>query len=84
MVADFVDGYLFLRNNLNILLSKGTVSELGSDEEYRKAQVVVGMLYLFWDIALKVTQNFKSTTNYLLQYLHLFVPSKHGTRVLLC
>ena len=84
MVADFVDGYLFLRNNLDILLSKGKVSELSSDEEYREAQVVVGMLYLFWDIALKVTRSFKSTTDYLLRYLRLFVPSKHGTRVLLC
>lgn len=49
------------------------VSTSGSDEEYMEAQVMIAILYLFWDFALKGNDGFGAPTRGLLRYLAAFV-----------
>jgi hypothetical protein len=71
MVLLIVDAYLFLKKILDSILTQSKTSLHGSDEE--EAQVIVAMLYLFFEIALPVTHNLKTATENLVRYVSVFV-----------
>ena len=73
LVLLIVDGFSFLKESLDRILTQSEVSLGGSDEEEREVKVIVAMVYLFFEIALQVTRNLKTATGGLLCYLSLFV-----------
>lgn len=79
-----VDAYLFLRERLTNILSENKVPLHGSDEEIKKAEVIVAMLCQFYDISWSVTHSLNRTTRDLLQYLSSFVTPDYCTSVSCC
>ena len=71
--ANCDDSYLSLKDYLDVILCKGKVSSPGSDEEYKETQVVVAILYLLWDTALRVADGLQKATQDLVKYMSLFV-----------
>jgi len=81
--ADCVDAYSSLREYLALLFSRTKKSPPGSDEEYAEGWVIIGLFYLFFDIASSVTKQAEYVTKDLVSYLNAFVSSPYF-KLLLC